>query len=178
MGLRILSPAEGPIPSKLIFVIVSVISCSAQGVSRHVIRHSSAQHICAHANGSIVNASEDARVGCARKRRLIPGPLAAKRNFRLSLTCTHAKHTMPSGFAASSETPSSDSQRSFFQGLVPHRELTGQNPLGFLSIPSRGALPPVRRTGLHTQDATGFRPLHLAAREAEIRFSYKENHHV
>jgi hypothetical protein len=52
-------------------------------------------------------------------------PFLSKRNFRLSLTCTHAKHTMHSGFAVSSETPSSDSERSFFQGLVPHRELTG-----------------------------------------------------
>ena len=52
----------------LIFFIVSVVASRTHRVPGHVIRHSSAQRICAHARGSEVNAAKDARIGDFRHR--------------------------------------------------------------------------------------------------------------
>ena len=51
-----------------------------------------------------------------------------------------------------------------------------------LFTPSRGALPPVRRTGLHTQDASGLRPESLKPHSLHATWKFvlfkKEYHHV
>jgi len=60
-------------------------------------------------------------------------------------------------FAVWGETPASQSICSFSKGPAPHRTQEGRTNR-ILSIPSRGAPPPVRRTGLHNQNASGFRP--------------------
>src|ERR1700730_7554333 len=52
----------------LILVVVSVVASGAQGVSRYIIGHDSAQPICAHTAGSEVNAAKDARIGDFRGR--------------------------------------------------------------------------------------------------------------
>src|SRR4029077_8971320 len=55
-------------PLGLVSFVVSVVALLTHRVSRHVIRHSSTQRICAHATGSEVNAAKDARIGDFRYR--------------------------------------------------------------------------------------------------------------
>ena len=71
-------------PLSLIFLIVSAIASHTHRVSRHVIRHSSAQRICAHTAGSEVNPAKDARIGDfrCRVREIMKRASSARAYFR------------------------------------------------------------------------------------------------
>src|ERR1700688_2659204 len=75
--------------------------------------------------------------------------------------------------------PASKSESSFVKGQAPHRAQRGTTCAFMLSS---AALPPVRRTGLQTQDASGSKgnTTHALLARCECNFAFlrKENHHV
>src|SRR6202023_868028 len=84
---------------------------------------------------------------------IIPPLLLHRKFFRFSLTPTSARNSIMSRFRRLRRDSRFSVHTQFLYKDKPRIERQQGRTYQVLLIPSRGALPPVRRTGLHTQDA-------------------------
>ena len=96
----------------------------------------------------------------ARASFCSPAPFLHKRIFRLSLTLLLDKNKLMLSFRRLRRNSRSKFESSFLKGKLRIRQLKRAEPPRFLFVPSRGARLPVRRTGQHTQDASGSQAHH------------------